>query len=520
LQPVEKDFATYYMDQLHSNEMLPSFILDFFEVKACLSFSDTKCVYVVSEILSNKQYILKQVSITHLAQSKMEWELLYSLSHWAIPKAYKWHMDDRYTYMIREYFEGMTLEALVLGKGPVQRSDVLTVANQLCDLLEYLHSQSPPIIHRDIKPQNLIMRPDGKIGVIDFDISRRYDFEASKDTVYMGTLQTAAPEQFGYQQTSQQTDIYAFGILLIYLMTGSFDKSKTCELPLKLKKIADKCTEFSPKDRYRNVQEIKRQMTSKKITPFFKGYFAVVSVIIVAAITLFSTQAMFYKPKTAIPSNAYAKEEEFLKAIQIEQAIEEITFKNNRIEQAVRKELGKTNNEHLSKEELSQVYYLEIIGDLQEYIVYEDLQHNYAESILAYNGEYLRRGTVDSLEDLSLLPNLSELTLVYQQISDLWGIEKLHLQKLSVAYNHISDLTPLKDMESLTFLRINCNLFEDLTPLEDLSKLEYLQICGTNVKDISPLASLNSLKTLDLFGMKNIDLSPLGHFEDSVDIIQ
>ena len=103
---------------------------------------------------------------------------------------------------------------------------------------------------------------------------------------------------------------------------------------------------------------------------------------------------------------------------------------------------------------MSQVYYLEIIGDLQEYIVYEDLQHNYAESILAYNGEYLRRGTVDSLEDLSLLPNLSELTLVYQQISDLSGIEKLHLQKLSVAYNHISDLTPLKDMESLTFLRI------------------------------------------------------------------
>lgn len=511
MQNIEAEFNTYYSEQLDCSNLLPPFITQSIIIRECLSLSENKCVYVVSDAISNQKYILKQMSIQRLSQSEMERDMLSALNHPCIPKLYKWHVDDNYTYMVREYFDGMTLDAYVLGKGPVQENEAIGLAMQICDLLAYLHSQNPPVIHRDIKPENLILRPDGKIGLIDFDTSRRYDLHAEKDTIYLGTVQTAAPEQFGYRQTNHQTDIYALGILLIYLETGGYDRSNMDNMTSGLKRIAKKCTEFSPKDRYKTVSEIKKHLLGKRSAIPVK---IVVSVVSIGIMVLLSSLAGVYNmEKQAAPANPASNEHG-------EKETEPVTFKNPGIEKAVRNALGKDAGQPLSKPELEHIVYLEIIGDLEKPIAYEELQHDYNGNRVAYKGEYLNRGTVNSLEDLALLPSLKELTLVYQQISELSGIEKLHLQKLIVSYNNISDLTPLKEMESLTFLRMNCNPIEDLSPLKNLSKLEFLQISATYVDDLSPVASLQSLTTLDVWGIKNIDLTPLKDLKNLKEIYQ
>lgn len=278
-----------------------------------------------------------------------------------------------------------------------------------------------------------------------------------------------------------------------------------------LKRIAKKCTEFSPKDRYKTVSEVKKHLLGKRSTLPVKIMVSVVSISIM--VLLSSLAGVYNMEKQAAPAKPASNESG-------EKETEPVTFKNPGIEKAVRNALGKDAGQPLSKPELEHIVYLEIIGDLEKPIAYEELQHDYNGNRIAYKGEYINRGTVTSLEDLALLPSLKELTLVYQQISGLSGIEKLHLQKLIVSYNNISDLTPLKDMDSLTFLRMNCNPIEDLSPLKNLSKLEFLQISATYVDDLSPVASLQSLTTLDVWGIKNIDLTPLKDLKNLKEIYQ
>lgn len=103
MQNIEAEFNTYYSEQLDCSNLLPPFITQSFIIRECLSFSEDKCVYVVSDAISNQKYILKQISIQRLSQSEMERDMLSALDHPCIPKLYKWHVDDNYTYIIREY---------------------------------------------------------------------------------------------------------------------------------------------------------------------------------------------------------------------------------------------------------------------------------------------------------------------------------------------------------------------------------------------------------------------------------
>jgi serine/threonine protein kinase len=102
-------------------------------------------------------------------------------------------------YYIRSYIQGKTLEELCesgLTKPGIPKNQALDYLIQLAELLGFLHKLTPPIIHRDIKPQNVVVDPDGICHLIDMGISRFYDGEKSSDTVIMGTRITAPPEQF------------------------------------------------------------------------------------------------------------------------------------------------------------------------------------------------------------------------------------------------------------------------------------------------------------------------------------
>lgn len=497
MKQLEKEFIDFYSEQLNISELMPTCITDKFEIDSCLYSKQEKEIYLISSIQSGKKYILKQTPKKSTFQSKAERDILNSIDHPSFPKVHTWYEDESNTYLIREYFDGTTLEAIVLRDGALADNKIRDICIQVCDFLSYLHSHTPPIIHRDIKPQNLILKSDGRIGLVDFDSSRQYDLHATNDTVYLGTKQTAAPEQFGYGQTDQHTDIYSLGILLIYLATGSYDKSGLDRLSPWLKKIAATCTEFSPKDRYQTVDEVKKCMI-KAIKPvFYKNFITPICIFILCTIIAFIS---FYVGKGTFP---FSKESN-----------NEITFKCLRIEQAVREALGKTDNEPISKLELGQITSISIIGDLPSSVNQESIQHDYLGNKITFDGKAVKRGTVDSLVDLAKLPFLRDVTLIYQQIDDLSGIEKLQLQQLFVGYNLISDLSPLKDMNTLSSLSILCNPVGDLTSLKKLKHLQYLQLCGTDVTDLNPLASIISLEAIDVSFTPNVDLLPLAKMKN------
>ena len=186
-------------------------------------------------------------------------DILTELSHKDLPEYIATYENDLMTVIIREYVEGQSLDRLA-ADGELLQQDIVGICVKICDILAYLHHREAPVIHRDIKPQNIIIRPDGSAVLIDFDIARVHNDENDTDTVFFGTRNYAPPEQYGFSQTDARTDIYSLGILLRWLLTGSTKENKNIKVYKPLEKIIDKCTAFSPKERYSDVSQVKKAL--------------------------------------------------------------------------------------------------------------------------------------------------------------------------------------------------------------------------------------------------------------------
>jgi serine/threonine protein kinase len=151
-----------------------------------------------------------------------EAELLSRLAHPGLPRLHEQSSQGEQWYLVLEFIEGETLEEYQNRK-PNKRlilSEVYRIGLQLCDILEYLHSQQPPIVFRDLKPANIMLTSDEKLYLIDFGIARFYKPGRSKDTIAFGSPGYAAPEQYGKAQTTPRADIYSLGAVLHQLLTG------------------------------------------------------------------------------------------------------------------------------------------------------------------------------------------------------------------------------------------------------------------------------------------------------------
>lgn len=118
--------------------------------------------------------------------------------------------------LIEEYIEGVTLREYMMGE-KLSEQEALNFAVQICQALLPMHCATSMIVYRDLKPENVMVTSDGYLKLVDFNISRTFEIGKSRDTVLLGTAEYAAPEQFGYYQTDNRTDIYAFGVLLLVL---------------------------------------------------------------------------------------------------------------------------------------------------------------------------------------------------------------------------------------------------------------------------------------------------------------
>ncbi len=170
-----------------------------------------------------------------------------------IPRIYEVIPMDNELIVIEEYVSGLNLEQIINQKGSLTERETVDYALKLCNILSDLHSHKPAIIHRDVKPTNVIVTPSNDLVLIDLNAAK-YESEKDEDTTLLGTKGYAAPEQYGFGSSGVQTDIYAVGILMNIMLTGSLSAKTPTES--KLGRIIEKSTELSPKYRYRTIDKL------------------------------------------------------------------------------------------------------------------------------------------------------------------------------------------------------------------------------------------------------------------------
>lgn len=232
-------------------------------------------VYLAMNEKANKQWAVKEVrkdgskDFEIIRQGLItEINLLKKLSHPNLPSIVD-VIDTQNTFLIvMDYIEGVPLSVQLEENGAQSQEAVISWALQLCDVLSYLHTRETPIIYRDMKPANVMLKPNGEVILIDFGIAREYKRQNIADTTCLGTQGYAAPEQFGGQgQTDARTDIYCLGATLYHLLTGHNPSEPPYEMyPIRywnenlssgLEEIIQKCTQRNPKDRYQNCDELR-----------------------------------------------------------------------------------------------------------------------------------------------------------------------------------------------------------------------------------------------------------------------
>lgn len=210
-----------------------------------LKQSEKSKICLVREKDGERFFIKKMLRGTHNI-----YKVLQSCTHPYLPMLYEVSISDGTTTIIEEYIEGQTLENTELSE-----SGARAAARELCTVLGFLHAKG--IIHRDIKPSNIILAKDGHIRLIDFDAARMPKTDAEQDTKLLGTRGYAPPEQYGFSQTDERTDIYALGVTLQQLFG-----EKAQQQPYQ--RMIRKCTNLNPEKRYQSARQVKRAFSCRE----------------------------------------------------------------------------------------------------------------------------------------------------------------------------------------------------------------------------------------------------------------
>ncbi|MCM1326860.1 MAG: serine/threonine protein kinase [Bacteroidales bacterium] len=228
-------------------------IMEYEEIKL-LKQSDKSTVYLVRQKpLGGVNQEAEQLFIKKTLKGRHPiYEILQKYPHPNLPKLYEVSVLEDSTVVMEEYIEGKLPDVLDLSK-----EQFLNVVRSLCSVLEFIHGKG--IIHRDIKPSNIILTEDGHVYLIDFDAARMPKEEVEKDTKLLGTRGFAPPEQYGFAQTDERTDIYALGVTLNQIM-GEKNRNP------RYKKIIRKCMNLDPDKRYQSVKQVKRAFFHTKET--------------------------------------------------------------------------------------------------------------------------------------------------------------------------------------------------------------------------------------------------------------
>jgi len=249
-------------------------------------------VYLAEDTrLPGRMCAIKEMSPAQLPPEDRNWasnafrqeaQMLATLNRSGLTAVTDFFPEGGNLYLVMDYVPGQTLEEILENEpeGRLSQGQALNIVRQLCDVLEYLHRQNPPVIFRDLKPSNVMLTPEGQVKLIDFGIARFFKPAQSQDTVTLGTPGYAAPEQWGTGgQTDARSDIYGLGVLLLRLATGynpvpnplllPQPRAVMSEISPKIEYLILRATPTDPGARYQSIAEFRRDMDtpSRQLRP-------------------------------------------------------------------------------------------------------------------------------------------------------------------------------------------------------------------------------------------------------------
>lgn len=457
---------------------------------SCLSDSGQKKTWLLEK--SNGQKILCKYAVGEYIEMLRTESSFGSLGKFPfVPYVFDYFETEDAAYLLREYIEGQTLSEIVEKEGTLSPDRAIPLIEQLCGHLSRLHASVPPIIYRDLKPSNIVLHSSGDCYLIDMGTIRTYHEDHSLDTVFIGTVDIAAPEQFGARQTDNRTDIYALGILIYYLLTGEvkLQKDKLKKLPARIAAVIRKCTAFDPDDRYSQISKV---ATALHPSARSKTWIAAVLAACCTAVVLL-VFSRIYESKDAVDETDAAKgfvSEDSVTGMTEEpesEMPEEVVFTSSLLEEAVRKSVNKTDGEPVYEEDLSRITSINICGKTAFYP--EDMHEAYIYNHTVQGAEH-GYGDITDISLLAKMPNLHHVVLDFQQINDLSPLENLQLITLSVCGNPVWDISPLGGQTALTDLYIAETEVVSLEALRECRSLSVLDCSGTQISFLEPVALL------------------------------
>lgn len=243
-------------------------------------------VYLAMDTHLNKQWAVKEILKRGSGKKDeiivnsllAEANMMKRLDHPALPRIVDIIDKGTTIYVVMDYIEGESLDKVLMVEGAQDEAVVIDWGKQLCDALSYLHSQKPPIIYRDMKPANVMLKPEGNIKIIDFGIAREYKEEKLADTTVLGTKGYAPPEQYS-GQTDARSDIYALGMTMHHLLTDVDPRSGEPYAPVRqwnpalsegIEVIIDKCVQPAAENRYQTCADLLYDLEHPELIT--KGY--------------------------------------------------------------------------------------------------------------------------------------------------------------------------------------------------------------------------------------------------------
>jgi hypothetical protein len=255
--------------------LIPEAVLhdDAYQVICDIGAGGQGFAYLATDMKTHQKVVLKEYLLPifvdmesrrrAISHFEMEARTMQSLESEQIVKLLDFFIEDHRAYLVLEHIDGESLKQLVERIGPLKTHNVLQLASQMCDILHYLHGLAPPLVHRDFTPDNLILRPDGKLKLIDFNVAQKVDNESTFTGTIVGKQSYLPPEQFR-GMACPASDIYAMGCCLFYLLVGHEPEPITVSHPLKeiasvppeLDEITARATALEVEDRFATIDEV------------------------------------------------------------------------------------------------------------------------------------------------------------------------------------------------------------------------------------------------------------------------
>ena len=404
----------------------------------------------------------------HPLYDQREPEALRNLDAPPMPRFVAEIRNEKTRCVLRQYVEGESL-AIRAARKPLTEEEIRELGIRLCDQLQALHGTNPPVIHRDVKPENIILREDGTPVLIDFGISRVQSARES-DTLILGTKGFAPPEQYGFSRTDARSDIFGLGMVLHWLQKGNCEIPESADTPLE--KVIRRMTAFDPRQRFGDAAQVRRALENtrpanrrrRKTRIFLLAALAVIlaAVGVIAGLGARNRRA---------------------------------DIRNPLIADAVRKNLGLAEQETITKDHMGQIKGIYIVAGE----AFADQDGFYPAVSRWYAAGRPDLGTVKDLADLAQMPNLEQVCVAAEKLEDisaLSGLEKLN--KVEFKHNLIEDISPLAGMKQLTSVGLNGNPVRDISPLLECPTLAFLDLCGVRNYDPAVIGQLGNFDYLDI----------------------